>query len=247
MDKPFCEKIYELRRTNNLTQIQLGKKLGVSGQAVSKWERGTNMPDAMMLYKICNVFGVTSEWLLGEDSVSSSNDIMQNFCNYARAQGKTKTVIDTISRLSRDSNKSIKGSSAFFSSAQTLVSFDSGMGFVLSGNEFVNKCFDMKHENIVKLLGVFNNKACFEVMKILPVDDDITQEEIAERLGYDDATVDKVLFELMKRELICVTTDKNGVLGYMQSQNMMGILMILSGCFIACGQQIGWLKVSRGI
>ena len=42
MGKSFSQKIIELRRAAGLTQEQLGEKLGISGQAVSKWERGVS-------------------------------------------------------------------------------------------------------------------------------------------------------------------------------------------------------------
>lgn len=39
MTKTISERIYELRKGQNLTQEQLGALLGISGQAVSKWEK----------------------------------------------------------------------------------------------------------------------------------------------------------------------------------------------------------------
>lgn len=38
----FCEKLSRLRRTNNYTQEQLAEILGVSRQAISKWESGVS-------------------------------------------------------------------------------------------------------------------------------------------------------------------------------------------------------------
>ena len=42
MSKTISEKIAELRKKCGLTQEQLGERLGISGQAVSKWEKGVS-------------------------------------------------------------------------------------------------------------------------------------------------------------------------------------------------------------
>ena len=41
----FSEKLPKLRKNNNLSQEQLAEQLGVSRQAVSKWEAGNSYPD----------------------------------------------------------------------------------------------------------------------------------------------------------------------------------------------------------
>ena len=56
-------KIKSLRLSNSMTQEQLAGKLGVSAQAVSKWESGTNMPDIQMLPDLSVIFGVTIDEL----------------------------------------------------------------------------------------------------------------------------------------------------------------------------------------
>ena len=52
-------RIRKLRLSCSMTQEQLAKRLGVSAQAVSKWESGTNMPDIQMLPDLSIIFGVT--------------------------------------------------------------------------------------------------------------------------------------------------------------------------------------------
>ena len=43
------EKLYELRRASGMSQEELAEKLGVSRQAVSKWESGATLPEAATL------------------------------------------------------------------------------------------------------------------------------------------------------------------------------------------------------
>ena len=59
----FGENIRKLRIEHGLTQEKLADFLGVSFQAVSKWERGVAMPDIGMLPDISAYFGVTIDEL----------------------------------------------------------------------------------------------------------------------------------------------------------------------------------------
>ena len=61
-------KISNLRREQNMTQMELADKLGISFQAVSNWERGTTMPDISKLPELAEIFHVTTDELLGEAS-----------------------------------------------------------------------------------------------------------------------------------------------------------------------------------
>ncbi len=56
--------IYKLRKENNLTQLQLAQKIGVSDKAVSKWERGLGCPDVSLLPELSCIFGVDLETIL---------------------------------------------------------------------------------------------------------------------------------------------------------------------------------------
>ena len=48
----FDERLANARRDKGLTQEELAAKLGVTPQAVSKWERSTSYPDVVMLSSI---------------------------------------------------------------------------------------------------------------------------------------------------------------------------------------------------
>ena len=57
-DKNVADLIKKIRKDNNLTQNELANKLGVTYQAVSKWENGKNIPDIMMLKKISSLYNI---------------------------------------------------------------------------------------------------------------------------------------------------------------------------------------------
>mgnify|MGYP002623555778 CR=1 FL=1 len=58
--------IYKYRKQNGLTQLQLADYLGVSSQAVSKWEQGSSAPDISLLPELSKIFGVSINELFGE-------------------------------------------------------------------------------------------------------------------------------------------------------------------------------------
>lgn len=56
--------IKSIRLGNNLTQKELADKLGVTYQAVSKWENGRNIPDLSIIKKLCDEFDIDIDELL---------------------------------------------------------------------------------------------------------------------------------------------------------------------------------------
>ena len=60
------ELILKYRKEHKLTQGEFGELLGVSTQAVSKWERELCYPDIFLLTDISNLIGVSTDELLGK-------------------------------------------------------------------------------------------------------------------------------------------------------------------------------------
>ena len=61
------QKIQNLRQSKGLSQEQLAEKLDVSRQSVSKWESGAARPETEKLIALADLFGVTTDYLLGRD------------------------------------------------------------------------------------------------------------------------------------------------------------------------------------
>ena len=57
--------ICDLRREKGITQEELAGELGVTAAAVSKWEKGSTLPDVLMVCAIADHFGVSTDELLG--------------------------------------------------------------------------------------------------------------------------------------------------------------------------------------
>lgn len=59
--------IAELRKEQNMTQLNLAEKLGVTDRAISKWENGRGLPDVSLMKPLCEILGITvTELLNGE-------------------------------------------------------------------------------------------------------------------------------------------------------------------------------------
>ena len=63
----LCTKITELRKSAGLTQDALAEKLGVTFQAVSKWENALSCPDISLLPRIAEIFDVSIDTLFGSE------------------------------------------------------------------------------------------------------------------------------------------------------------------------------------
>lgn len=91
----LSERIAELRRERGLTQEQLGQPLGVSAQAVSKWEKG-GAPDVELLPALADRLGVSIDALFGREG-GVVEDIPERFCRYLSSQPEGKRL-DTLCR-----------------------------------------------------------------------------------------------------------------------------------------------------
>ena len=65
--------IKELREKNNVTQLQLASRLGVSDKTISKWETGKGYPDITLLETIANALSVSVTELISGNTVYNSN------------------------------------------------------------------------------------------------------------------------------------------------------------------------------
>ena len=64
MNETIGNRIAKFRKEKNMTQEELANLLGVSSQAVSKWENDASCPDISLLPQLCEVLGITADELL---------------------------------------------------------------------------------------------------------------------------------------------------------------------------------------
>ena len=67
MEQTLGKRIAQHRKRLNLTQDALAEQLGITAQAVSKWENDQSCPDINMLPRLSEIFGITTDELLGKE------------------------------------------------------------------------------------------------------------------------------------------------------------------------------------
>ena len=78
----LAKTLAKLRKDANLTQSELGGKLSITAQAISKWENGTSEPDITTLKKLADIYGIPVSQIIDSENVNKSED------ESARAQGE---------------------------------------------------------------------------------------------------------------------------------------------------------------
>lgn len=77
MKETMGQIIRRLRKERNLTQEELAEQLGVTFQAVSKWENDSGMPDISQVVPIANVFGVSTDVLFGTVGLNDNEEVIK--------------------------------------------------------------------------------------------------------------------------------------------------------------------------
>ena len=97
------ENIRALRQSRMLTQEQVALHLGVSSQAVSKWETSANTPDIALLPGLADLFGVTVDALFGRETLPLPEGLPQEDDGVIRVvQLRGRQVLAVTPRMSPD-------------------------------------------------------------------------------------------------------------------------------------------------
>ena len=95
MGTNFSNNFRTMRKQRNLTQEQIAEALGVSCQAVSKWETNSSYPDISLLPIIADYFEVSVDFLIGHDT-SKKHEEIDNTCKFADNLFAEKRYIEAI-------------------------------------------------------------------------------------------------------------------------------------------------------
>ncbi len=108
------QKIAELRKSKNMTQLELATRLNITDKAVSKWERDISCPDVNTFPKLAEILGVSVEELFKSHSAentdgekNSNSDLVLKAIPLALSIGVT--VLAAIDRINWNDAASLLG------------------------------------------------------------------------------------------------------------------------------------------
>lgn len=91
--------IAECRKEQGITQAQLADRLDITYKAVSKWESGKGLPDALRMIDLCNILKITVNDLLSGEKAEKKNYVNQADDNLVELH-KQKQAINMAVRIS---------------------------------------------------------------------------------------------------------------------------------------------------
>lgn len=147
-------RLLELRKKHNLTQADIGEKLNVSVQAVSKWENDLSLPDYDYLIKLADLFNISTDELLGRQKTIVKQD-------------KTKDINKLLFKISINSADGDEiNINLPLSVIKVLVESKSNTN-IISGNE------SLKNIDFASLLSLAEQGVIGEILNIKSSDGDI--------------------------------------------------------------------------
>lgn len=84
MERTVIDTIRTLRKERGLTQEELSKKLFCKRQKIADWERYKTFPSADDIIALSKIFGVTTDYLLGQSIAKTKDITLQAVCDYTK-------------------------------------------------------------------------------------------------------------------------------------------------------------------
>ena len=213
----LSEKISSLRKAHNLTQEALGEAVGVSAQAVSKWEKGDSLPDISVIPDICKTFGISADVLLGNESSMTAEVYIDKALEACKSMDERMRMLHKV--ILDCTNHKPVGSDYLFSSQFDAHAFTiaDGRGFGMFFNDmpYIKRMLDVNCSTN-KMLKLVSDEKAIRIFLYICINGILTESEIAKLTGYTEQEVDEKVFALMKCSAI------EPAMGTINSTNAMG-------------------------
>ena len=104
-------RIKELREEKNISQLELAKKLNLTQQSISLYEKGEREPSIDVLKNIANFFNVSLDYLLGKSDIRNYDEDEKEFrfAYHKETEGMTDEEIKDALRFYKEMKNRIKG------------------------------------------------------------------------------------------------------------------------------------------
>ena len=160
MNETIGNRIAKFRKAKSMTQEELANHMGVSSQAVSKWENDASCPDISLLPKLAKVLGVTTDELL-----TGKNDQVQMVPEHHR-----KSLNELIMRVKVNS---AEGDKVRVNLPMSLVKVALEMGVDISGG--MNGAEALKNLDMSKIIELAECGAIGKLVEVESADGDTVE------------------------------------------------------------------------
>lgn len=147
-DLTMGQRIAERRKLLNLSQEALGEKMGVSRQAISKWEADAAVPEIDKLVALSKLFSVSVGWLLGTESEAAGTEQKDSF-----TEEQLKMVEEIVKRYHQPPRKNAILIPAIVTGALFLLA--AGIAVSIFFENYVNREVDVIHSQIGNLYSYY--------------------------------------------------------------------------------------------
>ncbi len=181
----FSTILKHLRRKNDMTQEDLAESLGLTPQAVSRWENGAAFPDSSVIRKLAYLFDVTTDYLLEVDPVRMQESIRELIEKADAAEPEEAAELLRAALTEYPRNKDLMSALSFCLYYRIYNHMDDHadrkakkvLDEALALTEFL---YENGHEDVYTLLGMYRDAGMTdkgkELLKKLPGYDNVRQE-----------------------------------------------------------------------
>ena len=188
------------RKGRKTTQDELGKKLGITRQAISNYINGESYPNCYKLLQIADYFNVSTDFLLGRTEDPTTNENMKVAC---KVTGLSEETIDIIKNLNTSNDNYYYDTNGFkppllkilntLYEKEVISEITKAVGRclyeVIVRKNYYENCHTIEQEQVVMLpaLGYLNKEIEVEIKKLIkPLMREFEDYYTSEGNGYDE-------------------------------------------------------------
>jgi len=230
----ISEKISSLRKAHNLTQEALGEAVGVSAQAVSKWEKGDSLPDISVIPDICRTFKISADTLIDSEGSMTGEMYIEKALELCKTHTEKINFIHKVMTNEIDSS----GINFYLSAAENYKIADSrGFGMYFSDIEYIKNmtAFDFTKSELLKFI---SNEKAIKIFTSICINGRLHEREIIKLTGFSQHETEEIIFAFMKCSIIHSVMDDeeeggNGhEVSYGISENGILLMGIMANVFL---------------
>ena len=243
----IAEKITQYRKKRGLTQETLGEALGVTGQAISKWEVGSTMPDLSLLPRLCELLDVPPDVLLEIPRETQIRYLKKNLSAYIsdvpehRGRETTSLLLDMVGTTignegyNYDGNNLRMGEDSIrlrlqraYADPEHRDDRHDEVAFLTNGDKIQSDYLSVLPSSLGVFLDLFRSDNTFAILRETKVQSAVTIAELEEKTSIPSEELHSILLNLLEMGILAVRVDRAGKRGYMRDAGFAAVMMVLA-------------------